>query len=126
MLFQSGSYIINGDAHKVLGKISKIVNDYKDYDILIEGHTDNIPITSSCIKDNWDLSAMRATAIARFMQTDLGVDPARITAGARSEYVPKTSNDTAEGRSINRRTEIIVLPKLDEFIKLMENAPQTN
>jgi len=126
MLFQSGSYIINGDAHKVLGKISKIVNDYKDYDILIEGHTDNIPITSSCIKDNWDLSAMRATAIARFMQTDLGVDPARITAGARSEYVPKTSNDTAEGRSINRRTEIIVLPKLDEFIKLMENAPRTN
>ncbi len=126
MLFQSGSYIINGDAHQVLGKISKIVNDYKDYDILIEGHTDNIPMTTSCIKDNWDLSAMRATAIARFMQTDLGVDPARITAGARSEYNPKVSNDTAEGRSTNRRTEIIVLPKLDEFIKLMENAPKTN
>ncbi len=124
MLFQSGSYVINGDAHAVLGKISKIVNDYKDYDILIEGHTDNVPITNSLIKDNWDLSAMRATAIARFMQNELGVDPARITAGARSEYVPKASNDTAEGRSINRRTEIIVLPKLDEFIKLMENAPK--
>ena len=123
MLFQSGSYIITENAHTVLGKISTIVNDYKDYDILIEGHTDNVPILTSCIKDNWDLSAMRATAIARYMQNDLGVDPARITAGARSEFVPKVSNDTTEGRSTNRRTEIIVLPKLDEFIKLMENAP---
>ena len=125
MLFKSGSYVINDNAHQVLGKISKIVNDYKDYDILIEGHTDNVPIVTGCVKDNWDLSAMRATAIARFMQTDLGVNPARITAGARSEYVPKDTNDTAEGRSTNRRTEIIVLPKLDEFIKLMENAPKT-
>lgn len=123
MLFQSGSYIITENAHTVLSKISKIVNDYKDYDILIEGHTDNVPMLTSCVKDNWDLSAMRATAIARYMQTDLGVDPARITAGARSEYVPKAGNDTAEGRSTNRRTEIIVLPKLDEFIKMMENAP---
>jgi len=126
MLFKSGSYIINGDAHVVLSKVSKIVNDYKDYDILIEGHTDNIPMTTGCVKDNWDLSALRATAIARFMQSDLGVDPSRITAGARSEYVPKASNDTADGRSINRRTEIIVLPKLDEFIKMMEKAPGTN
>jgi len=125
MLFKSGSYIINDNAHQVLGKISKIVNDYKEYDILIEGHTDNVPIVNSCVKDNWDLSAMRATSIARFMQTDLGVDPARITAGARSEYVPKDTNDTVDGRSANRRTEIIVLPKLDEFIKLMENAPKT-
>jgi len=123
MLFQSGSYIITENAHTVLGKISTIVNDYKDYDILIEGHTDNVPILTSCIKDNWDLSAMRATAIARYMQNDLGVDPARITAGARSEFVPKVSNDTSEGRNTNRRTEIIVLPKLDEFIKLMESAP---
>lgn len=125
MMFDSGSYVIKSDALPVLSKISKIVNDYSDYDILIEGHTDNVPITTTFLKDNWDLSAMRATSIARFMQTDLSVNPARITAGARSEYVPKDTNDTAEGRSVNRRTEIIVLPKLDEFIKLMENAPTT-
>ena len=125
MMFDSGSYTIKSDALPVLSKISKIVNDYKDYDILIEGHTDNVPISTSFLKDNWDLSAMRATSIARFMQTDLGVSPARITAGARSEYVPKDTNDTAAGRNTNRRTEIIVLPKLDEFIKLMENAPKT-
>ncbi len=125
MMFDSGSYTIKSDALPVLSKISKIVNDYKDYDILIEGHTDNVPISTTFLKDNWDLSAMRATSIARFMQTDLGVSPARITAGARSEYVPKDTNDTAAGRNTNRRTEIIVLPKLDEFIKLMENAPIT-
>ncbi len=126
MMFDSGSYVIKSDALPVLSKISKIVNDYSDYDILIEGHTDNVPIATTFLKDNWDLSAMRATSIARFMQTDLSVDPARITAGARSEYVPKASNDTTVGRSTNRRTEIIVLPKLDEFIKLMENAPTSN
>ncbi len=125
MLFKSGSYTITTKADQVLNKISKIVNDYKTYDILIEGHTDNVPMVSTCIKDNWDLSAMRATAIARYMQTKLGVDPARITAGARSEYVPKASNDTEEGRSVNRRIEIIVLPKLDEFMKLMDQAPKT-
>ncbi len=124
MLFKSGSYSITSKADEVLNKISKIVNDYKSYDILIEGHTDNVPIVKNCIKDNWDLSAMRATAIARYMQTNLNVDPARITAGARSEYVPKASNDTEEGRSINRRIEIIVLPKLDEFLKLMDQAPK--
>jgi len=126
MMFNSGSFEIKEEALPVLSKISKIVNDYKDYDILIEGHTDNVPIKTSFIKDNWDLSAMRATAIARFMQTDLGVNPARITAGARSEYVPKVDNDTPEGRSTNRRTEIIILPKLDEFIKMMDSAPTTN
>ncbi len=124
MLFKSGSYTINENAHRVLSKISKIVNDYKDYDILIEGHTDNVPVSMNCIRDNWDLSALRATAIARYMQNELGVDPARITAGARSEYVPKASNDTEEGRSINRRTEIIVMPKLDEFLKLMGEKPK--
>ncbi len=126
MMFKSGSYEIKEEALPVLSKISKIVNDYKDYDILIEGHTDNVPIKTSFIKDNWDLSAMRATSIARFMQTELGVNPARITAGARSEFVPKADNNTPEGRRLNRRTEIIVLPKLDEFIKLMEAAPKTN
>lgn len=126
MLFKSGSYIIQDRAGEVLGKLTTILNDYKDYDILIEGHTDNVPITNSCIKDNWDLSAMRATTIARYFQNNMGINPARITAGARSEYVPKASNDTTEGRGINRRTEVIIMPKLDEFIKLMENAPNTN
>ncbi len=120
MLFKSGKYEINTAAATVLAKIGKVVNDYRDYDILIEGHTDNVPISNKFIKDNWDLSAMRATAIARYLQNDLQVDPARITAGARSEYVPKASNLTPEGRSINRRTEIIILPKLEEFMKLMD------
>lgn len=125
MLFKSGSYVINDRAGEVLNKLSTILNDYKDYDILIEGHTDNVPITNACIKDNWDLSAMRANTIARYFQNNMSINPARITAGARSEYVPKATNDTEEGRSINRRTEVIILPKLDEFIKLMENAPKT-
>ncbi|APD06039.1 putative 24.6 kDa protein in ccpA 3'region [Flavobacteriaceae bacterium UJ101] len=120
MLFKSGKYEINTNAATVLAKIGKVVNDYKDYDILIEGHTDNVPISNKLIKDNWDLSAMRATAIARYLQNDLQVNPARITAGARSEYVPKASNLTPEGRAINRRTEIIILPKLEEFMKLMD------
>lgn len=120
MLFKSGKYEVNTNAATVLAKIGKVVNDYKDYDILIEGHTDNVPISNNHIKDNWDLSAMRATAIARYLQNDLQVDPARITAGARSEYVPKASNLTPEGRAINRRTEIIILPKLEEFMKLMD------
>ena len=125
MLFKSGSYVISERAGEVLNKLSTILHDYKDYDILIEGHTDNVPITNACIKDNWDLSAMRANTIARYFQNNMGINPSRITAGARSEYVPKASNDTDLGRSINRRTEVIILPKLDEFIKLMENAPTT-
>ncbi len=120
MLFKSGKYELNNNARMVLAKIGKIVNDYKGYDVLIEGHTDSNPISNSCLKDNWDLSAHRATTIARYMQNDLEIDPARITAGARSEFVPKASNKTPEGRSLNRRTEIIIMPKLDEFLKLME------
>ena len=126
MLFKSGSYVINDRAGEVLNKLSTILNDYKDYDILIEGHTDNVPVSSSCLKDNWDLSSMRANTIARYFQNNMGINPARITAGARSQYVPKASNDTPEGKSANRRTEVIILPKLDEFIKLMESAPKTN
>ncbi|PVX50695.1 chemotaxis protein MotB [Balneicella halophila] len=122
MLFKSGRYELNSNAKVVLAKIGKIVNDYQSYDVLIEGHTDSKPISTACLKDNWDLSAMRATTIARYMHDDLEIDPSRITAGARSEYVPKASNATPEGRSLNRRTEIIILPKLDEFIKLMEQS----
>lgn len=120
MLFQSGKFEINPGAATVLAKIGKVVDDYKDYDILIEGHTDNVPMASKTLVDNWDLGAMRATAIARYMQTQLQVNPARITAGSRSEYIPKASNLTPEGRAINRRTEIIIMPKLEEFMKLME------
>ena len=120
MLFRSGSYEINARADEVLGKIAKVINDHRDLDILVEGHTDNVPINTSCMKDNWDLSVMRATAVVRSLQTRYGVQPSRMTAGGRSEYVGKTNNDTSDGRRINRRTEIIILPKLDQFFKLSE------
>ncbi len=122
MMFKSGKTSITNQADAVLLKLAKIINDYKDYEVLIEGHTDNVPIHTSCMKDNWDLSALRATAIARKLQTDFGVDPARLTAGGRGEWVPKVSNDTPQNREINRRTEIILLPKLDQFNKLMEQG----
>lgn len=122
MLFKSGSYEINPRADEVLGKIAKVVNDHRDLDILVEGHTDNVPINTGCMKDNWDLSVMRATAVVRSLQTRYGVQPSRLTAGGRSEYVSKTNNDSADGRRINRRTEIIILPKLDQFFKLSEPA----
>ncbi len=122
MLFKSGKTEISKKADNVLLKLAKIINDYRDYEVLIEGHTDNVPIHTACIKDNWDLSALRATAIARKLQNDFGVDPARLTAGGHGEWLPKASNDTPEGRSINRRTEVILLPKLDQFNKLMEQG----
>jgi len=122
MMFKSGRTTISQQANSVLLKLAKIINDYKDYEVLIEGHTDNIPIHTSCIKDNWDLSALRATAIARKLQNDFGVDPARLTAGGHGEWVPKASNDTPEGRNLNRRTEVILLPKLDQFNELMEKG----
>ena len=122
MLFKSGSTKINPQADKVLAKIAKILNQHKDYEILIVGNTDNVPIHTNCIKDNWDLSALRATAIARRLQTKFNVDPKRITAGGKGEWNPKASNDTEEGRSINRRTEIILMPNLDQFMKLMNQA----
>jgi len=124
MMFKSGRTEISKQADSVLFKLAKIINDYKDYEVLIEGHTDNVPIKTACIKDNWDLSALRATAIARKLQEDFGVDPARLTAGGHGEWVPKASNDTPEGRSLNRRTEVILLPKLDQFNKLMEQGKQ--
>ncbi len=123
LLFKSGSDNINTAAESVLGKIAKVVNDHKDFDILVEGHTDNVPIANKCLTDNWDLSAMRATAIVRYLQQKYKVAPERMTAGGRGEYVPKASNTTTEGRAANRRTEIIILPKLDEFFKLLEQQP---
>jgi len=125
MLFRSGSYNISNRAEEVIGKIAKIINDHNELDILVEGHTDNVPISTDCMTDNWDLSVKRATSIVRLMQTKFGVQPLRMTAGGRSEYLPKTTNETTEGRAINRRTEIIILPKLDQFFELLE-PPTTN
>lgn len=125
MLFRSGSYNISNRAEEVIGKIAKIINDHKELDILVEGHTDNVPISTDCMTDNWDLSVKRATSIVRLMQTKFGVQPLRMTAGGRSEYLPKTTNATTEGRAINRRTEIIILPKLEQFFELLE-PPTTN
>lgn len=120
MLFQSGSAQINNRALEVLGKIAKVVNDHEELDILVEGHTDTVPIKTDCLKDNWDLSAMRATAIVRTLQWRYDVAPERMTAGGRSQYIPKSDNATKQGRSENRRTEIVILPKLDQFFKLLE------
>lgn len=124
MLYKSGSYEILPTAETVLAKVAKIVNDYKDYDVLVEGHTDTDPYKGAgVIKDNWDLSALRATAVVRMLQDKFSVAPARMTAGGRSEFVPVATNNTDAGKAKNRRTVIIVLPKLDQFLKLMEDAP---
>jgi len=120
MLFKTGSYDISDRASEVLGKVAQVLNNQPDLDILIEGHTDNVPIKKAGIKDNWDLSVLRATSIVRVLQTKYNIDPARITAGGRGEYKPLTTNTTAEGRAINRRTRIIIMPQLDQFFKLLE------
>lgn len=122
LLFQSGSAMINSKAEVVLEKVSKVVNDHRELDILVEGHTDNVPISTDCLKDNWDLSAKRATSVVRLLQTKFGIAPERMTAGGRSEYVPKEINTTEAGRKINRRTEIIVTPKLDQFFQMLTNG----
>jgi chemotaxis protein MotB len=124
MLYKTGDYDILPAAQEVLGKVAKVINDYDKYSVLIEGNTDNIALNSANLpKDNWDLSALRATSVAKVLQSKFGVDPARITAGGRSEYNPKTTNMSVSGRAENRRTEIIIMPKLDEFMKLMDIAP---
>ena len=122
LLFQSGSYNINTAAEAVLGKVAKVVNDHKDIDILVEGHTDNVGISTDKIKDNWDLSVLRATSVTRLLQKKFGVEPNRMTAGGKSEYTPKESNDSAAGKAANRRTEIVITPKLDQYIGLMAPA----
>lgn len=119
MLFKTGSAQIQPQAESVLGKIAKVVKDYQNLDILVEGHTDTVPIKTECIADNWDLSVKRATSVVRTLQEKYNVHPDRMTAGGRGEYIPKSSNLSEEGRSLNRRTEIIILPKLDEFFELM-------
>ena len=122
MLFPSGSTTIGPNAKNVLSKVATVLNDKPQMDVLVEGHTDNVPISKECIKDNWDLSVLRATAITRVLTTDLGVDPARITAGGRSQFVPLVANDTPENRAKNRRTRIVILPKMDQFYNMIEDG----
>ncbi len=124
MLFKSGSYEINSRAMQTLSKIAKIIKDYRDYDVLVEGNTDNVPITRENIRNNWDLSTLRASSVVQVLQNDFGVNPARLTAGGRGEYNPLADNDSELGRQRNRRTEIIITPKLDQFLDLIDKAPE--
>lgn len=123
MLFKSGSYEISDRAMETLSKIAKIIKDYKSYDVLVEGNTDNVPISRTNIRNNWDLSCLRASSVVQVLQNDFGVDPSRLIAGGRGEYNPLTDNDSEVGRQRNRRTEIIITPKLDQFMDLIDKAP---
>lgn len=128
MLYKSGSYEINDRAAETLSKIAKIIKDYSDYDVLIEGNTDNVPVNAQAasmknIRNNWDLSCLRASSVVQALQNDYGVDPKRLTAGGRGEYNPLTDNATETGKQRNRRTQIIITPKLDQFMDLIDKAP---
>lgn len=122
LLFASGSYNLTNRAKEVLGKVAQVVKSKPDFEFLVEGHTDNVPISRPGIQDNWDLSVLRATAVVRTLQKDFGVDPARMTAGGRGEYVPLASNASADGKAKNRRTRIVVLPKLEQFYSMIEEG----
>lgn len=129
MLYKSGSYEINERAAETLSKIAKIIMDYKDYDVLIEGNTDNVPVNAAAasmknIRNNWDLSCLRASSVVQELQNKYGVDPKRLTAGGRGEFNPLTDNDTELGKQRNRRTQIIITPKLDQFMDLIDKAPE--
>ena len=124
MLYKSGSYEINDRAAETLSKIAKIINDYEDYDVLIEGNTDDVPIRRENIRNNWDLSCLRASSVVQALQNEYGVNPKRLTAGGRGEYNPVVSNSTEVGKQRNRRTQIIITPKLDEFLELIDDAPE--
>lgn len=124
MLYKSGSYEISDKAGATLSKIAKIIKDYNDYDVLIEGNTDNVPIAQTNIRNNWDLSALRASSVVQALQTKYAVDPKRLTAGGRGEYNPIADNSTVSGKTKNRRTQIIITPKLDQFMDLIGKAPE--
>ena len=131
MLYKSGSYEVNDRAEETLSKIAKIIMDYKDYDVLIDGNTDNVPVNNKAasmknIRNNWDLSALRASSVVQYLQDHYGVDPKRLTAGGRGEYNPVATNDTEIGKQRNRRTQIIITPKLDQFMDLIDKAPEEN
>ena len=126
MLYKSGSYEIGERAGETLSKIAKIIMDYKDYDVLVEGNTDNVPISQKNIRNNWDLSALRASSVVQALQNQYGVDPKRLSAAGRGEYTPVASNNTEKGKQRNRRTQIIITPKLDQFMDLIDEAPKEN
>ncbi len=122
LLFSSGSYNVTNEAKQVLGKVAQVVNNKPDFEFMVEGHTDNVPYQSGVLLDNWDLSVKRATSIVRILQNDFGVEPARMTAAGRSHYIPLMPHDSAPNRSKNRRTRIVVLPKLDQFYSMIEEG----
>ena len=124
MLYKSGSYEINDRAAETLSKIAKIIMDYKDYDVLVEGNTDDVPISRENIRNNWDLSCLRASSVVQELQNKYGVDPKRLTAGGRGEFNPIADNNSAVGKQRNRRTQIIITPKLDQFMELIDQAPE--
>jgi len=126
MLYKSGSYEVNDKAGETLSKIAKIIKDYSTYDVLIEGNTDNVPISQTNIRNNWDLSALRASSVVQVLQNKYGVDPKRLTAGGRGEFNPVADNATTAGKAKNRRTQIIITPKLDQFMDLIGKAPETS
>lgn len=126
MLFKSGSYEVNDRAMETLSKIAKILKDYKDYDVLVEGNTDNVPISKTNIRNNWDLSALRASSVVQVLQDKFGINPQRLTAGGRGEFNPISDNGSEVGKQRNRRTEIIITPKLDDFLDLIDKAPETD
>ena len=122
LLFKTASYTVSNRALEVLGKVATVLNTHPELEFLVEGHTDNVPIQNSCIEDNWDLSVKRATSVVRILQTKFNIDPKRMTAGGRSEYVPLNDNATPEDKAANRRTRIVILPQLDQFFKLLEKT----
>ncbi|WP_373056818.1 flagellar motor protein MotB [Zunongwangia sp. H14] len=122
LLFESGRYNITNRAKEVLGKVATVVKNKPDIDFMVEGHTDDNPINTNCLEDNWDLSVKRATSVVRVLQDEFGVDPKRMTAAGRSEYIPVAANESADGRAKNRRTRIVVLPKLDQFYGMIEEG----
>jgi chemotaxis protein MotB len=125
MLYKSGSYSISDQAGEILGKVAKIIKDYDGYEVLIEGNTDNVPISTTNIRNNWDLSTLRASSVVQSLQNTYGVDPKRLTAGGRGEFNPVADNDTEAGKAKNRRTQIIITPKLDQFMELIGKAPES-
>ncbi|HLV62225.1 OmpA/MotB family protein [Galbibacter sp.] len=122
LLFSSGSTTVSARAKEVLGKVATVVKNKPDFEFMVEGHTDTVPIHTARMSDNWDLSVLRATSVVRILQNDFGVSPARMTAAGRSQYIPVASNDTKEGRAKNRRTRIVILPKLDQFYSMIEEG----
>jgi chemotaxis protein MotB len=121
LLFASGKYAVAAGAQEVLGKVAKVLKAQPNIEFMVEGHTDNIPYRRGDLLDNWDLSVKRATAVVRILQNKYGLEPTKISAAGRGEYLPVASNETADGRAQNRRTRIIILPQLDQFFKLLEH-----